>query len=182
MGEGSHDGPNGCSNVAMLAGEVTGLASLGRHGFTSVQLSAGGGIEMGHGGRAVAIGGDGELVDVVHCDAMVFSREYHGLTQRNMERTEGAVGGYGGETSEVHREYDTGAIRICGSGNGACDRRASGIVKIRRGKQGAVGRCWKTALNRRVTTRTCVDGQPGVLCSRRNARERPVYPMTGGPS
>ena len=65
---GVHGGEGRRGDVAVLASEIAGLAGLGSFDLTSVELAALGGVKMGHGSSAVAIGRDRELVNVVHCD------------------------------------------------------------------------------------------------------------------
>lgn len=49
----------------MFAGEVARLAALRAGGVAEGDFAAAGGVEVGEGGGAVAVGGDGLLVDMV---------------------------------------------------------------------------------------------------------------------
>lgn len=59
------DAPGWSRNVAVFAGEVARLAALGAGGVAEGDFAAVGGVEVGEGGGAVAVGGDGLCVDVV---------------------------------------------------------------------------------------------------------------------
>lgn len=59
------DAPGIRSDIPMFAGEVTRLAGLGGGGIARGCFAAGGGVEVGEGAGAVAVGGDGFGVDVV---------------------------------------------------------------------------------------------------------------------
>ena len=61
----SPHGPRRRGDVAVLAGQVAGLAGLWRLDLARVQLAAVGGVQVRHGGGTVSVRGDGELVDVV---------------------------------------------------------------------------------------------------------------------
>jgi hypothetical protein len=84
----------------MFSGKVTSLAGLRLGVLTRMIFAAVGGIEMTHGGRAVAIGGDGQAVNVVD---------------------EGAVGCFGGKAGEVYGKKNAGTVGVCGAGDGASD-------------------------------------------------------------
>lgn len=89
-----------CRNIAMLAREVANLAGGGCADVAWVVLAAVGRVEVAHGGAAVAVGGDGEGVDVVD---------------------EGSVRGFGGEAGEVHGDVDAAAARSGGDHDAPCD-------------------------------------------------------------
>lgn len=59
------DAPGSRGDVAVFAREVAGLAGLGAGGVAEGDFAAVGGVEVGEGGGAVAVGGDGFGVDVV---------------------------------------------------------------------------------------------------------------------
>ena len=50
----------------MLTSKIASLAGLRCHSLAGVQLSTVGGIQVGHGRGAIAVGWDRQLVDVVH--------------------------------------------------------------------------------------------------------------------
>jgi len=104
------DIPSRSSDVAVLAGQITSLASLRGHGFTGVQFASHGRVQMGHGSGAVAVRRDGQLVDMVH------KRTIHGWV---------------GEVGQADREHDTGAVCGCHGSHGSRDGGSSGGVKLR---------------------------------------------------
>ena len=59
------DRPSLSGDVAMLAGQIARLARLRYFGLAGMELAALRRVEMGDGGSAVAVGWDGEFVDVV---------------------------------------------------------------------------------------------------------------------
>ena len=60
------DVPGRGSDVAVLTGQITGLASLRGHGLTGVKFASLSGVQVSHGSSAVAIRGDGQFMNMVH--------------------------------------------------------------------------------------------------------------------
>jgi hypothetical protein len=87
-------------NIAMLAGEIACWARLGSNVLARMVFAAVSGIEMSHGGCAVPVRGDGEVVHVVD---------------------EGPVEGVGREAREIHGEQHAGCVGIGCAGYGARD-------------------------------------------------------------
>ena len=98
-------GPRLGSDVSVLAAQVTGLACLRLRGVADGHLAALVRVEMGAGASAVAIGGNGLLVDVVH---------------------EGTTGG--GEARKGNGEADAFAISARDGGNGTTEG-AAGFLR-----------------------------------------------------
>jgi len=89
----------------VLAREITNLAGSWGTNVAGVVLAAIGRVEVAQGGAAVAVGGDGQGVDVVN---------------------EGTVGRF--EAGEVYSDVDTVAAGGRGNCDAAGDGRAGGIV------------------------------------------------------
>ena len=97
-------------NHAILSGQIANLAAREVGGVARVVLAAVGGVEVADGGAAVAVGGHGELVDVVE---------------------EGPEGGGVGEAAEVDDDVDAGRVGLGGDGDGAGDGGAGAVVDWR---------------------------------------------------
>ena len=84
----------------MFASKVTDLAGCWSADVARVVLAAVSGVEMAHSSAAVAVGWNGQGVDVVD---------------------EGAVGCFVRETGEVHVDHDAWSVGRGGDGDGAFD-------------------------------------------------------------
>lgn len=112
----------GLGNVAVLACEITDLASRWGTNVAWVVLATVGGVEVAQGCRAVAVGWDSKFVDVVD---------------------EWSVLGLGWEASKVDADRDTRLSRGGGDDDGASNGGASGIVKVGAWENSLVGGSWE---------------------------------------
>jgi len=121
--------PSTRRDVAMLASQVACLARLRGLDLARVQLATVGGVQVRHRGGTVAVGGYGELVDVVG---------------------DGAVCRDGGDAGEVHGEHHARAARG-GDGLDSTGDDAAGVgVEHRCGEGGEVGCGREVGLDGRV--------------------------------
>lgn len=113
-------------DIPMLAGQIPSLTGLRSYVLARVVFAAVSGVQVPEGGRAVSVGGNGHVVDVVD---------------------EGSVGCFGREAAEVYGEEDACAVGVCCACYGACYEGAGCVVKVCAREHGDVGCGWVIGLD-----------------------------------